>query len=57
MYIVNISSYIIDIHSNIYWGDSDGRQQAIAPTNVDIGLGRRYQALQNNFEVFLHMVR
>ena len=45
MYIVNISCYIIDIHSNIYWGDTNDRQQAIAPTNVDIGLGRRYQSI------------
>ena len=35
----------ITIHSNIYWGDTNDRQQAITPTNVDKGLGRRYQSI------------
>ena len=35
----------IAIQSNIYWGDTNDGQQTITPTNVDKGLGRRYQSI------------
>ena len=46
IYILNISYYIIaklPFITNIYWGDTNDRQQAITPTDVDWGLGRQYQ--------------
>ena len=46
MYIVNISCCVIDklpFIQTFNWGDTNDRQQAITPTNVDKGLGRRYK--------------
>ena len=34
--------------TNIYWGDTDDRQQAITPTNVDQGFGRLIKALEKS---------
>ena len=46
MYIMNIFYYImakLPSITNIFWGDTNDRQQAITPTDVDEGLWRRYQ--------------
>ena len=49
---MNISCYIAKLPSitNIYWGDTNDRQQAITSTNVDQGLGRHYQSFTKVFK-------
>ena len=51
LFIVNISCYTAKSPSNAnkYWGDINGKQQAITPTSVDQGLGRRYQSPTEGF--------
>ena len=44
MYIVQLPSI-----TNFDWGDTNDRQQAVTPTNVDQGLGRRYQSNTKEF--------
>ena len=51
LYIVTIYCYIAKLPSiaNIYWGDTNNRQEAITPTSVNQGLGRRYQSVTKEF--------
>ena len=42
LYILYIIAKLLSI-TNIYWGDTNDRQQAITPINVDPSLGRRYK--------------
>ena len=55
---MNISCYIAQLppFTKIYWGDSNDGQQAITPTNIDQGLGRRYQSVTTKFSSVSHMI-